>query len=78
VRLNLNQVGGGLQNTDQLRTILNVDWQIGDYQLTAVTTYARQTNDTFCDCDYSEFASLGEPFNRALPVGTPTRARKSG
>jgi outer membrane receptor protein involved in Fe transport len=62
VRLNLDQVGGGLQNTDQLRTILNVDWQIGDYQLTAVTTYARQTSDTFCDCDYSDRASLGGAF----------------
>lgn len=54
VRLNLSDVENGFQNTDQLRTILNIDWQIGDYQLTAVTTYAHQTSDTFCDCDYSD------------------------
>jgi outer membrane receptor protein involved in Fe transport len=76
VRLNLNQVGGGLQNTDQLRTILNVDWQIGDYQLTAVTTYARQTNDTFCDCDYSEFASLGGAFQSRFAGGNTNKSQE--
>lgn len=63
VRLNLREVRGGFQDTDQNRAILNVDWRLGDFQLTSITTYAKQTNDTFCDCDYSDRISLGGAFH---------------
>lgn len=62
IRLNLNLVGNGRQNLDQTRALLNVDWKIGEFALTSTTTYARQTDDTFCDYDYSGLVSLGGAF----------------
>jgi outer membrane receptor protein involved in Fe transport len=64
IRLNLNLVGNGFQNTDQTRVILEADWQLGDaVSLTATSTYAKQQSDTFCDCDYSGSVSLGGAFH---------------
>lgn len=83
VRLNLNEVDGGYQNTDQVRGILDLDWEVGEYTLTSVTTLGKQKNATFCDCDYSDkrplagaFVSLfkGEIINRSqeLRVTSPS------
>jgi outer membrane receptor protein involved in Fe transport len=63
VSLNLNLTGGGYQKNDQTRAIMNVDWRLGDYNLTAVTTFALQRGDTFCDCDYSDRVSAGGAFH---------------
>jgi outer membrane receptor protein involved in Fe transport len=76
VRLNLKEVLGGFQNTDQFRGILNIDWQLGDYQLTSVTTYAKQTNDTFCDCDYSDKISLGGAFHSRFAGANRNRSQE--
>jgi outer membrane receptor protein involved in Fe transport len=67
---------GGLQNTDQKRAILNVDWRLGDYLLTATTTYADQDSDTFCDCDYSGFRSLGGAFQSRFDSSIKNRSQE--
>ena len=76
VSLNLNLVGGGFQNLDQSRGELNVDWKIGDFTLTSVTTAARQHSDTFCDCDYSNQVSSGGAFHSDFVGGIRNRSEE--
>jgi outer membrane receptor protein involved in Fe transport len=63
VSMNLNLVDNGRQHLDQDRALLNVDWEVGDWTVTSVSTYARQFSKTFCDCDYSNKVPLAGAFH---------------
>ena len=63
VSMNLDLVDNGRQHLNQDRALLNIDWEVGDWTVTSVSTYARQFSKTFCDCDYGNKVPLGGAFH---------------
>ena len=44
---------GDSSNNDSKEFVLNIDWQLGDYTLTAITGHSRYDFDEVCDCDFT-------------------------
>lgn len=44
---------GDSSNNDSKEFLLNIDWQLGDYTLTAITGHSRYDFDEVCDCDFT-------------------------
>jgi iron complex outermembrane receptor protein len=59
VSLNLASVNGGYRNTDQKRSYLQVNWDLGDYLVTSNTSYNDEQFDYFIDGDGTSVAVLG-------------------
>lgn len=59
VSLNLTSVEGGYRNTDQKRSYLEINWDLGDFRLTSNTSYNDEQFDYYIDGDGSPNAVLG-------------------
>ncbi|MEQ9449754.1 MAG: TonB-dependent receptor, partial [Rhodospirillaceae bacterium] len=44
---------GDFSNNDMQTYVLNVDWDIGDYELRSISAYSKLSYDELCDCDYT-------------------------
>lgn len=61
--LNLDRVGGGFSDTDQLRSTLDINWDIGRMTLTSQTMLMEQESSTWFDGDYTATPVFGTQVN---------------
>ncbi len=59
---------GDYSNNKQQTYVLNVDWNIGDFELRSISAYSKLKYDELCDCDYTGgnvfFAGLQEDYDQ--------------
>ena len=58
VALNLSSIDGGFRNTDQTRSYLQINWDLGDYRLSSSTSYNFEQFDYYLDGDGTATAAF--------------------
>jgi iron complex outermembrane receptor protein len=73
---------GDFSDNDADEFVLNVDWQLGDLTLTAISGYSRYAFDERCDCDFTGGTVFDVPlserfdqFSQEIRLVSPTGGR---
>lgn len=73
---------GDFSNNDTNEFVLNIDWQLGDHTLTAISGYSRYDFDEICDCDFTGGVVFDGPlsekfdqFSQEIRLASPTGGR---